>query len=1317
MSVMIGELAQWPMLLRWPAELAIAVTTSLGAAWVVATFCRKKSAALRAYLWLLGYVAAVIWMGMRMGGATIPLALLPAEPPPVTSSALLRPMTSKPEPALEIVPPPVLRIDAPDSPRSTEELPDSSIPKPSMHIDWARWIGVVWVLGAVFVTLRVLAGMGMLARVLRAAIPVPAESALAERLALAGSNDDPRLQIRMHSTVPSPVSFGLRKWWVLLPMAAEHWDATRLRLVLAHERAHCERRDYLAVLLLRLFSAACWFHPLTWLGLRRFRALCENAADDRALEQVEAPIYARELLSIVSELRESASLWSAASLSIGRRATVRQRIAAMLDSARDRRRPTYRTSVALSIVAILAAVLVSGLRLVHAENVPSNTASPASSAQSAPKTAVRPAIKEVVVTVQDDKGAAIAGAKIEPSTTYATFPPTQWFDWNPAVPRDSVTTDAAGRAVLRIPAYASEERATGLVDVTVTHPDYCPARTQIDLAAITPLTLQRGGVIVVRAEAEPGWFVCADLDSDHYVFNVKWRPKGGPNSVEGRVPPGQYTIRAAALGPDGKRKFSEVVPLEVREGVNQEIVLPLARSTAVRGRLSADVPRPVRNGRVLGGIARGAADTTQMPWLCWAPVQPDGTFELTNVPRGHVELVVLCNGYVSRNPFWEPEGMNDSVRPQRFFFSQADDIEVAMEKTGAGTVTVLTSEGKPLRDAMVTIPAYQDMGRIGYELGWRYDAGATMLQAQHDQRPGPGFDLKETLWTSQTDVHGVATIANLPPGHSQLIVTAPGLKMPAAAMPPLIRGNLMPVKRGETTHVTVRMVEKGKALAPIEYPSVAARPGSEPGATELSLAVTPGRDLRGRVVDENGSPLAGVLVDAWTYEPGNETVTNLDGTFLLKDPKGEEGKGIEVQFSLAGFSPVYVARQPIGTLTKDVVLTNRPYFEGVVMDSQGKLLPRQLIRATAGQKDNDIGTTEYWCETHSDDRGRYRLHVFPDNYRLEIRSKSGEVARIASQAIARGEVRKLDIKLSPGLTFRAMLVDSESGQPVAGVRLSSQWHPGVEGVSDDRGQIVIPGMFPGRFTFEVEAEKQGYRRWWSQAAENVWERRLIEESGWQRNFDYLTFTITPEGETFPIKLEKGVTVRGVVHAPNGKGVAGARVTATRTGTGNSMTGDTRFTELSGEDGSFVILLPASNRVSYNLVAHDGGYKKWRDFANGVLPPISTKPGQVVEGVEISLTDPCVVRGRLVDEAGKPVEGRQVRAASANGWDHSFYLPMALTLADGTFELRHVRPGKLLIQAADFAAAQEDVPAGMSAEISVGPDRPAEGVVLTWKPGS
>jgi hypothetical protein len=129
-----------------------------------------------------------------------------------------------------------------------------------------------------------------------------------------------------------------------------------------------------------------------------------------------------------------------------------------------------------------------------------------------------------------------------------------------------------------------------------------------------------------------------------------------------------------------------------------------------------------------------------------------------------------------------------------------------------------------------------------------------------------------------------------------------------------------------------------------------------------------------------------------------------------------------------------------------------------------------------------------------------------------------------------------------------------------------------------------------------------------------------------------------------------------------------------------------------------MLLPASNGTEYNLVVHDGKYGEWRKWANGVLPPIRTVPGQEIKGLTLSLTKPATVRGKVVDAQGRPLSRREVRAHAADKLENRYYDPTTTTKEDGTFELRFIRPGEHFIQSAPFWLRAEEAPPGSTLRV-------------------
>lgn len=103
--------------------------------------------------------------------------------------------------------------------------------------------------------------------------------------------------------VAVPVTVGLFRPRVILPLGWREWTADTLTAVLAHECAHVERRDPLVTAIARLNCAIFWFHPVAWWLEAKLATLAEHACDDAALKQVARQQYADTLLDIAATVR------------------------------------------------------------------------------------------------------------------------------------------------------------------------------------------------------------------------------------------------------------------------------------------------------------------------------------------------------------------------------------------------------------------------------------------------------------------------------------------------------------------------------------------------------------------------------------------------------------------------------------------------------------------------------------------------------------------------------------------------------------------------------------------------------------------------------------------------------------------------------------------------------------------------------------------------------------------------------------------------------------------------------------------------------
>jgi beta-lactamase regulating signal transducer with metallopeptidase domain/predicted nucleic acid-binding Zn-ribbon protein len=223
--------------------------------------------------------------------------------------------------------------------------------------------------------------------------------------------DDPGygLRMRFSRAVSSPVTIGSG---VLLPYECLEWDAQKLRIVLAHERAHIRQGDFYLQLLAGLYSAVFWFSPLGWWLKRKLSDLGEVISDRAGLDEASScASYAQILLEFAAMPRPTQIDMTRIGVAMARSRNLSQRIERLLDES------SFRNAFANSRWRVLVAVLLVPVALIGATSLirveaagpaqevvppspapgpaaapnPATAPSPASAPDSAPAPAAQPA--------------------------------------------------------------------------------------------------------------------------------------------------------------------------------------------------------------------------------------------------------------------------------------------------------------------------------------------------------------------------------------------------------------------------------------------------------------------------------------------------------------------------------------------------------------------------------------------------------------------------------------------------------------------------------------------------------------------------------------------------------------------------------------------------------------------------------------------------------------------------------------------------------------------------------------------------------------
>lgn len=339
-------------------QLVVRVTVLLSAALALAWLSRKGPARVRHLLWTMTFALLLLLPALSLVAPSWEVPVIPSArsaPPPVVSlhpapvdRAVNRSLTlPTPAPALPEAGP--TRV-----PGRTPVPPKRSIPIPLL----------LWGVGcaAAFGSLA-MSGLRF-ARLVRTATPLrdPARlrqvEAVRQRLGIPGA-----VLVALNPAATTPMTGGLRRPVVLLPMSATLWTEERWTVVLAHEMIHVRRRDVLRQLMVRAGLALYWFHPMSWVAAWLAATASEEACDEEVLAFGTRPSrYATHLLAIAGNLRAHQPVLS---LPMAQRSQsqLERRIAAILNP--DRPHPN---SMATAIV--LTAIGAVGVSAAVADPVP-----------------------------------------------------------------------------------------------------------------------------------------------------------------------------------------------------------------------------------------------------------------------------------------------------------------------------------------------------------------------------------------------------------------------------------------------------------------------------------------------------------------------------------------------------------------------------------------------------------------------------------------------------------------------------------------------------------------------------------------------------------------------------------------------------------------------------------------------------------------------------------------------------------------------------------------------------------------------------------
>lgn len=332
-----------PLSYSFFVSAAIKSTAVFAVAWLSARLLYRQSAAIRHLVWTAAFAALLT---MPFLSISLPALHVPLQRALLLPGASFEANAYRPEtlPARE------------QHVQAAASSDVKSMPQPH---NWPMLLLLLWTAGTAASMVQMLISWAGIRRIRRAARPlrIPDLEPFTQRL---GIEHQPDLLEAEQGSMP--MTFGLFRPAIFIPGDAAKWTEERRSIVLLHELAHVWRADTATHLLARIALSLYWWNPLAWMAWREFLRERERAADDLVLSFGGRPAeYATHLLDIARSMQSGQAIgWAAVAMARPRQ--LEERLKAILDDRRNRKRAGRASAVIAAIATIAIVAPLSALR-------------------------------------------------------------------------------------------------------------------------------------------------------------------------------------------------------------------------------------------------------------------------------------------------------------------------------------------------------------------------------------------------------------------------------------------------------------------------------------------------------------------------------------------------------------------------------------------------------------------------------------------------------------------------------------------------------------------------------------------------------------------------------------------------------------------------------------------------------------------------------------------------------------------------------------------------------------------------------------------
>ena len=285
-----------------------------------------------------------------------------------------------------------------------------------------------------------------------------------------------------------------------------------------------------------------------------------------------------------------------------------------------------------------------------------------------------------------------------------------------------------------------------------------------------------------------------------------------------------------------------------------------------------------------------------------------------------------------------------------------------------------------------------------------------------------------------------------------------------------------------------------KALASLEgFGMNWAEINSDAPSPDAEIRLLPEQVIRGRLVDLQGLPAAGVTVGInsvrrptglgqdpgiWNAAPPEDlpawprpATTDPDGRFVLRGMGRGQAVGVSIVDPRFARQTFYVNLDDAGP-AKVISESLEPakVIEGrVTYADTGKPVPHALLNATVSQE--ELGSM-FSTPFRADAEGRFRMNPTPGRYfRISAYAPAGEPYLIVQDEFAwpKGAAKhELNLALPRGVLLRGAVVEAGGGRPIANASIQFQPSRSPGGMKIIEGwQAIVPSGPDGKFSIAV----------------------------------------------------------------------------------------------------------------------------------------------------------------------------------------------------------------------------------------------------------